>query len=163
MPDMLTIAAWSATYAAGYLTTVGQNFLGDYLTDRRHKREAGADLVTSILAKSCKTFRGIRAAAVAGCGQDASILLRALFESTVALLYILQRDSRRRAILFAAHQSQRRLVLIEATKKTPGQKRFFKNTLVTTAEVATVRKHWAGRGGLEAATTKLGRGYGTLG
>jgi len=43
MPDMLTIAAWIAVYAAGYLTPVGQNFLGDYLTDRRHKREAIAD------------------------------------------------------------------------------------------------------------------------
>jgi hypothetical protein len=125
------------------------------------------------VAKACKTFRAIRAVAVAGCGQDASILLRALFESTIALLYILQRDSRRRAILFAAHQSQRRLVLIEATKKTPGQKRLFKKAdlekakasvdqwsrLVSTAEVATVRKHWAGRGGLESATTKLGQGW----
>jgi hypothetical protein len=67
----------------------------------------------------------------------------------------------------------RRLVLIEATQKTPGQKRLFKkadlekakayvdqwSTLVTTAEVASVRKHWAGRGGLESATTKLGRGW----
>ena len=130
-------------------------------------------LATSIIAKGCKTFRAIKAAALAGCGQDASILLRALFESTIALLYILQRDSKRRAALYGAYEAQRRLVLVEETRKTPGQKRFFKRVdlqratakvdqwtkLVTATEIASVRKHWAGPGGLEAAAKKLGGGW----
>ncbi len=127
-------------------------------------------VVASILAKGCKTFPAIRGAALEGCGQDASILLRALFESTIALHYILQRDSNKRAILYAAHQDQRRLVLIEQTRRTPGVKRFFTKAelarakakvaqwgqLVGQAETESVRKHWAGPGGLEAATRMLG-------
>jgi hypothetical protein len=153
-------------YVQGLLTKGGLRF-----TNGRGLNIGIVYLAASILAKGCKTFRAIHAAARAGCGQDASILLRALFESTMALLYILQRDSRRRAILYGAHEAQRKLVLVEETRKTPGQKRFFKkadlekakarvdqwSTLVTAAEVASVRKHWSGRGGLESATKKLGR------
>lgn len=141
------------------------------ITKRRGLNEGVVYLCAGIMAKGCKTFRAIRAAAREGCGQDASILLRALFESTIALLYILQRDSRRRAILYAAHEAQRLLVLVEETKKTSGQKRFFKKsdllkarakvnqwtTLVTAAEVSNVRKHWAGPGGLESACRAFGR------
>jgi Family of unknown function (DUF5677) len=128
-------------------------------------------LVATILTKACKTFRATRAAVFEGCGQDASILLRALFESTIALLYILQRDSRKRAILYAAHEDQRKLVMVEMMANAPGQKRAVSkatrlkaqakvaqwSALVGAAEVAAVRKHWAGPGGLETATKKLGR------
>lgn len=141
------------------------------ITKRRGLDSGIVTLVASILTKGCKTFRGIRAACVAGCGQDGSILLRALFESTIAMRYILQRNTRRRSILFAAHEDFRKLVLVEETKRTPGQKRLFKNsallqarstmnawrTLAPAAEVDSVRKHWAGPGGLEAACKKLGR------
>jgi hypothetical protein len=131
------------------------------------------DVIFTIVTKACKTFRAIQAVCRAGCGQDASILLRAQFESTIALLYILQRDTRRRTILFAAHESQRKLVLIEEARKTPGQKRRFKKAalahaqktvddwknLVPAKDVDAVRKHWAGPGGLESAVKKLGSGW----
>lgn len=143
----------------------------------------GVLMITSgILAKACKTVRAIRVAAAVGSGQDASILLRALFESTIALLWILQRDSKRRATLFAAHEDQRWLVIVEEHRKTPGLKRVFgKNALAIAqanvdrwrkllknpSQVDSVRKHWFGSG-LRGATDALGyrsgwrRAYETL-
>ena len=91
-------------------------------------------IAAGILAKCCKTVRALRAAATVGCGQDASILLRALFESTVALLWILQRDSQRRAILFAAHEDQRWLVIVEEHRKTRGLIRVYGKQALTTAK-----------------------------
>lgn len=143
---------------------------------KRGLNEGVVYLAASIMTKGCKTFRAIRATALAGCGQDASILLRALFESTVALLYLLRRNSRRRAVLFAAHEDQRKLVLIEETKKTPGQKRFFKKAdvegaraavhrwsgLVPLDDIKSVRRHWAGPGGLESAARSIGPGWARL-
>jgi hypothetical protein len=125
----------------------------------------------SLITKACKTFRAIEAAARVGCGQDASVLLRSLLETTIALLWILRRDSRRRAIMYAAHEDQRKLVLLQETKKKiPGYKRAIKKEhlrlaqarvdqwkeLISPADVDSVRKHWSGLGGLEQTVEKLG-------
>jgi hypothetical protein len=128
--------------------------------------------LASILAKSCKTFRAIRACARAGCGQDAAILLRALYETCLAALYILQKDSRKRAALYAAHTDVRKLIAVLEAKKTPGLKRRITKTtiskaqakadswlaLVTATELAAVRKHWGGPGGIESVARRLRRG-----
>ncbi len=67
-------------------------------------------VVRGLLAKTCKTLRAVQAVAGVGCGQDAAILLRAMFESSAACSWILQRNRKRRAVMFAAHEDQRHAV-----------------------------------------------------
>lgn len=123
----------------------------------------------SQLTKAVKTLRSIRAVCAAGCGQDASTLLRSLFETMVAVLYMLRAASKKRAILLTAHEDLRTLVMIEIARKTKGQKRTFKKAALLTAqakvdrwkeilsadEIQSVRKHWAGSDGLEGALRKI--------
>jgi hypothetical protein len=97
-------------------------------------------LCASLLTKACKTFRAIRAVAREGCGQDASILLRALFESAVALAYVLQKDSPRRSILYVAHEDIRRLVIIEEAKRTLGKDTSFTDEMHKKAKESV--RHW---------------------
>jgi len=120
------------------------------------KNWAVIDTLMLTLAKACKTLRAIRAAALEGCGQDAAILLRALFETATAVLWILQRDTKRRVLLFVAHGDQRLLVMVEEQLKTPGLKRGRKGqvaaaqakvdqwlSLLSSADLSAVRKHRA--------------------
>jgi hypothetical protein len=79
------------------------------LTMRRSKFSAIASMVT----KACKTFRAIQLTAEAGLGQDASVLARQLFETAVAVKFILQKDSEDRASMYAAYENVRHLVMVE--------------------------------------------------
>lgn len=94
-------------------------------------------------------------------------------EAMLAGLHILQRDTRRRAILYIAHGHCRRLVQLEEVARTPGQKRaacradiqreremvrHYESALGVEA-VKSVRSHWGGPGGLEAVAKRIGRGY----
>jgi len=45
-------------------------------------------VIMLLLTKALKTFRAIRVSTLEGCGQDAAILLRALFETTTAISWI---------------------------------------------------------------------------
>ena len=126
-----------------------------------------------LLAKALKTHRAVRATVLEGCGQDAAVLIRSLFEATTAVMWILQKNSRHRTALFLAHQDQRTLVHVEAMSKTRGLKRAAKPLLaraqknvsawagtLSAAELASVRKHWSGLpGGIEATARSLGRGW----
>jgi hypothetical protein len=55
------------------------------------------------LTKALKTYRAIRAVALEGCGQDAAVLLRVLFETCSAVQWLLQDDTGRRSKMFGAH------------------------------------------------------------
>lgn len=70
-------------------------------------------LIVSLLTKACKTFRAIQLTTEGGLGQDASVLARQLFETAVAVKFILREDTRTRAAMFAAHEDQRALVLAD--------------------------------------------------
>jgi len=142
------------------------------------KNWAVIDTLMLTLAKACKTLRAIRAAALEGCGQDAAILLRALFETATAVLWILQRDTKRRVLLFVAHGDQRLLVMVEEQLKTPGLKRGRKGqvaaaqakvdqwlSLLSSADLSAVRKHWSGLGSLENTVKRISgwrRAYNTV-
>lgn len=141
---------------------------GITISKPRGLNEGTVTVIFLLLTKACKTFRAIRAVDLEGCGQDAAILLRALFETTTAVLWILQRNSRHRARLYAAHEDQRRLVLVQEQAKTPGLKRGAKpilgkaqervdkwRSLVGTKELQSVRRHWSGEPSLEAAVRRL--------
>jgi hypothetical protein len=117
-------------------------------------------VVMLLLTKALKTFRAIRASVIEGCGQDAAILLRALFETATAILWILQRNSRIRAKLYAAHADLRRMVMYQEQAKTPGLKAVQPliddwTAMLGKDRVDSVRKHWSGLGGLEATVRKI--------
>jgi hypothetical protein len=137
----------------------------------RGANRAVVDLVMILLTKALKTFRAIKVSCEEGCGQDASILLRALFENCVAVVWILQRASRKRTILFLAYADQRALVIVKERSETPGLKRGGKRLkseaqrrveqwgrLLTPAQLASTKQHWSGEGTLKNAAAKL-RGW----
>lgn len=131
------------------------------------------DLALGLVAKSYKTMRAVRATCLEGCGEDAMILLRSQFESMLAVLYILQRDTRRRSMLYVAHGHYRRLVQLREITRTRGQKRAISKASIRQQQdlvqayeselgadaVKAVRSHWGGQGGLESVAKRVGRGY----
>ncbi len=76
-----------------------------------------------LLTKGCKNFRSIQILCERGLHDDASALVRVLMETTVAVLFILQKASRRRALGFHAHSIGQSLKMLDEWKKTPGLKR----------------------------------------
>jgi hypothetical protein len=136
--------------------------------------------ITALLTKTCKTLRAIRAVTSVGCGQDAAILLRALFESTLAIAYVLQKDTPARMARLLAHGAQRRLTHVLEGRKTAGLESIFTAQSEMDAradldrwrgsfseeDIENVRKHWA-PGGIEGAAKALKefgwhQGYNTL-
>lgn len=126
-------------------------------------------LISSMLTKACKTFRAIQLTSEGGLGQDASVLARQLFETTVAVKFILQKDSRLRAAMFGAHEDQRFLVLVEKAVEIGGfetvgtpemlekarEKVRAWNEVIPAHAVDSVRRHWSGNHGLEWAAREV--------
>lgn len=126
-------------------------------------------LIASLLTKACKTYRAIQITSESGLGQDASVLARQLFETTVAVNFILKKDTQLRAAMFAAHEDRRLLVLIEEARKVEGlenigsaeflhkaQKKVQAwETVIPREAVASVRRHWSGKS-LESAAKEVG-------
>src|SRR3954464_14109597 len=78
------------------------------------------DVLFLQLTKSLKTYRAIRATALEGCGQDAAVLLRVLFETCTAVQWLLQSDTGQRAKMFAAHGDIRQHFVAKQQAQTPG-------------------------------------------
>lgn len=76
-----------------------------------------------LLTKACKTFRSIQILLERGLIDDANVLVRVLMESTVAVVFILQKDSRRRARIYHAHTMVQDIKLLNHWKTTSGLKR----------------------------------------
>ena len=81
-------------------------------------------VVTGLFAKACKTYRGIVLLCEAGLAEDAFILARGLFETTLAVFWVLQRASRRRAQMYVVHLAMRDRKLLQELQKTRGLKRY---------------------------------------
>lgn len=142
------------------------------------RNQAGVRLAYTLLAKALKTSRAIRVTTLEGCGQDAAVLLRSLFETTLAVLWILQTDTTRRTYLFGAHEAVRRRIKCQGQAQTPGLKRVGKKRLrvaerivagwierIGEPAVASVRKHWCGNSeGLPYVARRIGweRPYHTI-
>jgi len=134
----------------------------------RGLNSAVLDIVLALLAKGCKTTRAIRAVALEGAVEDVMVLLRSLYETALAVQWLLQRDTRRRAMLYVAHSEYRYLVQLREMANAAGQKRAVKASEIAEREalvaeyervlgkdaVARVRKHWGG--GLEGVAKSLG-------
>jgi hypothetical protein len=80
-------------------------------------------VVLALYVKACKTARAIRLVAAAGLPEDALILTRSLFETSLALFFILQRTPRVRAQMYLAYSSVQTKKALIAWKQTAGLKR----------------------------------------
>jgi hypothetical protein len=125
-------------------------------------------LSIALLTKGLKSFRAVKVTAQEGCGQDASILLRGLFENCLAVLWLLDKDSTRRARMYAAHSDQRAMVAIEERLKIDSlrvkaaeehvivQRRLESwLQLLTPEDLSTCRRHWSGLRGVEQVASTL--------
>jgi hypothetical protein len=83
-------------------------------------------VVLGLYGKAVKTVRGIRQLASAALVEDGLVLCRALLETTVAILYLLQRNTPRRADEYLAHILMRTKKIMGKWQDTPGLKRWAK-------------------------------------
>jgi hypothetical protein len=137
------------------------------------------DIIRGLLTKACKTFRSIQILGESGLHEDANALVRVLLETTVAVLFILQRRRRegktkaltptahQRAIIFYGYSLHQQLKMLMHWKKTPGLKRQATKSAIKRTEdaIAQVKKylpagasfegHWSGKGGFRQAVEAL--------
>jgi Family of unknown function (DUF5677) len=103
--------------------------------------------VVGVYVKALKTFRAIQIVSESGLTQDAIALLRVLFETTVTILFLLQKNSRLRARMYQARIYVKHLTLLRTWKTRKGLKRNVKKADLRDAE-ALLLKILAGFGGL---------------
>ncbi len=136
--------------------------------------------VVALLMKAAKTFRSIQLLAERGLTDDAFVLVRTLYETSVAIMFILQKNSRVRARMYHVHSHRHDLKMLEHWSRTKGLKRAATKEafrvirrLLTDGEkglpagtdMKAIGRHWSGLpGGFEAAAKALGqeRLYATL-
>jgi hypothetical protein len=145
---MLTAGSWTITKRRGVPWFVAATMIG-------------------LLTKAAKTFRAVQILCERGLHDDASALVRVLMETTVAILFILQKSSKRRAIAFHAYGLVQASKMLNEWKTTPGLKR--KATKAAFAQVAygiatyashlppgtDFRRHWSGKANLKEALSAL--------
>jgi hypothetical protein len=123
--------------------------------------------VVGLLVKACKTFRSIQVLIERGLTTDANALIRVLMETTVAILYILQKQSRQRALIYHAHSMSQSLKMLREWTATPGLKRKASKAAIEAAERelaeyqrrlpagVDVSRHWSGKRSLQQAMQAL--------
>jgi hypothetical protein len=136
------------------------------------KKPFTIDILRGLLTKACKTYRSIQLLCERGLHEDANALVRVLLETTVAVLWILQRrrkdkktvaltpTAHQRAITFHAYSMYQQLKMLKEWQKTPGLKRKAPKRIVeqATKQIAELRvmlpagtdfeSYWSGKGNL---------------
>lgn len=74
------------------------------ITKRRGVNPFVVTTMIGLLTKATKTFRAIQILCQRGLYQDAGALVRVLMETTVAIGFILQKNSKQRALIYHAHR-----------------------------------------------------------
>ncbi len=77
-------------------------------------------VVLGLYVKACKTYRATIMMAEAGLAEDAYILARTLFETMLAVAWVLQKDPSRRAQTYRAHLALRDRKYLRALQNTRG-------------------------------------------
>jgi hypothetical protein len=120
-----------------------------------------------LLAKAAKTFRSIQLRSERGLHDDANALVRVLMETTVAIMFILQKSSQRRALVFHAYGIAQSLKMLNEWKSTPGLKRQATKAALAQASAGVAfyanklppgtdfKRHWSGKGNLKEALRSL--------
>jgi len=122
--------------------------------------------IVGLLVKALKTFRAIQILLERGLYEDANALMRVLFETTMAGLYILQRDSQQRSQVFHAHSLSQFVKMLNHWKQTKGIKRKTKKAHIDATKTGITRLmqgvpstmdhevHWSGKKGKLISVTK---------
>jgi hypothetical protein len=100
---MMTAGAWTIQRPRGLDSFVVETMIG-------------------LLTKACRTFRAVELLSERGFHDDAHALVRVLMETTVAVMFILQKGSKRRALIYHAHGFAQNLKMLNEWKQTPGLK-----------------------------------------
>ena len=120
-----------------------------------------------LLTKACKTFRSIHILCERGLHKDADALVRVLMETTVAVLFILQKKPRERACIYQAYGITQYIKVFNEWKTTPGLKRKATKKIFKEATEALavwmkklptgtdVKHHWSGKRNLLEAVRAL--------
>ena len=135
---------------------------------------SGADRVTvytvaGLFAKACKTYRAIEHVCGRGLGQDAAVLARSLYETAIAILFLLQKRGleRQRIALYQANTLNAGLRMLDEWRKTPGLKRKAGKALIAGLRAerdvwiarlpagTNHKKHWSGLWSIEEAAGAL--------
>jgi hypothetical protein len=95
--------------------------------------------IIGLYVKALKTFRSIEIVCQSGLTQDAIALLRVHFETTVAILFILQRNTKLRARMYHARIYVKHLTLLRTWKTRKGLKRKVSKSALHDAEVPLLK------------------------
>lgn len=112
------LAQVDACLALGVKLLQGTN---SFVVTRKRTEKVGL-VVMGLNMKALKTVRAIRLVASPDLVEDGFVLCRALLETTVAILYVLQKDSPRRADAYIAHTLMRTKWAMEGWGRTHGLK-----------------------------------------
>lgn len=107
---------------------------GITLTKRRGLNPVVVHVVAGLFAKACKTYRAITHTCALGLAEDAFVLSRGLFETALAVFWILKKASRRRAQMYLAHLSMRDRKIFLEWKRTRGIKRYATARMMRTVD-----------------------------
>lgn len=150
--------------------------VGEWEVPRRGLSALVVVTVAGLMMKAAKTFRAIQILAEKGLVDDAKALIRVLYETSVAVLFILQKHSRQRARQYHAHDASNTLKMIDHWKRTLGlTRKATKKALADASHLLAVwskglpqtvdfKRHWSGLGSFEAAAKAIGheKMYATL-
>lgn len=150
--SMMTSGAWRVSRTRGLSPNVARTMMG-------------------LLTKALKTFRAIQILSERGLHEDANALVRVLLETTATILFILQKRSRERMLIYHAHGLSHGLKMLNDWSQTKGLKRGARQKLISAMKTALadaqkrlgptidVTRHWSGKPNLYEAmkTIKGGR------
>jgi len=124
--------------------------------------------VAGLFTKAIKTFRAIQVLCERGLTEDATALIRILYETHAAIAFILQRNSKERADMYHAYAAMQDRKMVEHWMRTRGLKRKATKRHVETSQklvdhwgsflrvaLDDVKRHWSGKGSLEATAKAL--------
>jgi hypothetical protein len=102
--SMMTAGSWTVSRTRGHTPNVARTMIG-------------------LLTKALKTFRSIQILCERGLQEDANALVRVLMETTAAILFILQKRSHERMLIYHAYGISQGVRMLNDWKQTPGLKR----------------------------------------
>ncbi len=122
-----------------------------------------------LLTKASKTFRSVQVLSERGLHDDANALVRVLMETTVAIAFILQKNSKQRAVIYHAHGIAQSIKMLNDWKNTKGLKRKATKAMLKQAndglavymkrlpQGTDVKRHWSGAEGRPCAARRADR------
>ena len=146
--SMMTQGSWTIRRTRGLAPFVVQTMMG-------------------LLIKACKTFRAVQLLCERGFHDDASALVRVLMETAIAIVFILQKKPKERALIYHAHGMAQHVKMLNEWARIRGLKRTAPKAIVKQANDALadylkqlphgtdVSRHWSGRRTLQQAMQAL--------